>query len=810
MSKFHFLFLFLFILPVTVFGAKIAIIQYEVQDLNKIGVDADRMESFIREAASRGAELVVSPETSFYRYEPWESEGVTMLDLANHYEALKTRYSELALELKISLVIGLREPSGDPDKPVYNTALFIGPDGAILGKQHKVFPSNAEMEWTRAGSDHSVFETAFGRVGMMVCKTARTNWWNSFDKGDNLDLFILIAGDKDAASFDRFSSICLKSSSYGIIANQICGPEEDGRKGNSSWGAPDGSVVNLGGGEAVFYVDLPLPIENLFKPRSGQLVVDPQHPSWLVYNRDENGDGLADPYFMCGPGDPEGFLYRGTRNPDGTRNGDQSELIEKVRVNGGNCLYLMAVRTHGGDAWKDAEQDPVNYPDQKHNPWVGQNPAYGLNTELLDQWELWFTEMDQNGITIYLFIYDDAINVGAQVGWPLDESGELHPGERQFIQDLVNRFEHHHHLVWCIMEEDQEIGAAWQNHISKIAETIRLADDYNHVVATHQLGGNVFFHADDPNIDQFAIQGNWETGNSPDSIHNWLVKAWELGEGRYSLNMAENKVHEYLIQDEDRKGIRRVNWATAMAGAYVMVYYMDIAGTPDAILQDFRRLYQFFESTHINYLVPHDELKHAGTQYVLALPGHSYIAYSAEKSKMLGLQGMKAGLYDICWYDCITGESLQLVDAQITQGANSWKKPSGFGDEVALYVTRTDMQIEEADIHSVKQGANKGDVLIPSSLKASNIPPEAPDKVVSVKQGVPVDIQLTYSDPDGGPGPYHTSILIHPSYGKLSGEGNDQTYTPLKGYTGEDIITWKVNDGLSDSDVATIRLKIEN
>ena len=181
MSRIFIPFLFIFLLPGTASGSKIAIIQYEVQDLNKIGVDADRLESFIREAASQGAELVVTPETSFYRYEPWESEGVTMLDLARHYNDLKDRYAQLAMELRISLVIGLREPSGDTDRPVYNTALFIGPDGNILGKQHKVFPSNAEIKWTRAGSAHSVFETAFGRVGLMICKTARTNWWNSYE-----------------------------------------------------------------------------------------------------------------------------------------------------------------------------------------------------------------------------------------------------------------------------------------------------------------------------------------------------------------------------------------------------------------------------------------------------------------------------------------------------------------------------------------------------------------------------------------------------------------------------------------------------
>ncbi len=351
------IFLFNAVIISSSFAAKIAIVQYEIKDLNEVGTDAERLEAFIREAAARGAELIVTPETGFYRYEPWEQDGVTMLDLASSYDELKSKFSALADELNISLVIGLREPSGDKEKPVFNTALFIGPDGVLLGKQHKVFPSNAEMKWTKAGTTHAVFETAFGRVGMMICKTAKTNWWNSFEKEDDLDLFILIAGDKDASSFDRFSSICVKSNCHGLIANQICGPDtdEEARKGNSSWGYPDGRVEKLGGGEKIFYMELPLPVENSFEPQHGQIMVDPDNPSWLVYNRDENNDGRPDPYFLCGPGDPEGFLYRGTRNPDGTRNGDQEALIEKVRVNGGNCIYLMAVRTHGGDAWKDAE-----------------------------------------------------------------------------------------------------------------------------------------------------------------------------------------------------------------------------------------------------------------------------------------------------------------------------------------------------------------------------------------------------------------------------------------------------------------------
>ena len=112
------------IISSSLFAEKIAIVQYEIQDLNEVGVDAGRLENFIREAAARGADLVVTPETSFYRYEPWEQDGVTMLDLAKHYDDLRSKFSSLAEELNISLVIGLREPSGDEVKPVYNTALF--------------------------------------------------------------------------------------------------------------------------------------------------------------------------------------------------------------------------------------------------------------------------------------------------------------------------------------------------------------------------------------------------------------------------------------------------------------------------------------------------------------------------------------------------------------------------------------------------------------------------------------------------------------------------------------------------------------
>ncbi len=58
--------------------------------------------------------------------------------------------------------------------------------------------------------------------------------------------------------------------------------------------------------------------------------------------------------------------------------------------------------------------------------------------------------------------------------------------ERNFLETLVNRFEHHKNLIWVVAEEHAEEYSPAR--ISNIAEVIR--------------------NADDPNIDQFEIQYN--------------------------------------------------------------------------------------------------------------------------------------------------------------------------------------------------------------------------------------------------------------------------------------------------------------
>ena len=382
-----------------------------------------------------------------------------------------------------------------------------------------------------------------------------------------------------------------------------------------------------------------------------RISVDAENRQWLQRGKQ--------PFFMCGPGDPEGFLYRGALRANGTRDGDQMALIEKLKGTGANCIYLMAVRSHGGDG------------DRTHNPFIDHDPARRLDERVLEQWERWFDAMDEAGIVIYLFIYDDS----ARIWHTGDEVGNE---EKAFLHGLVNRFEHHGNLIWCVAEEYGERLSA--KRVSGIAAEIRSADNFRHPIAVHKNQGLDFSEfAEDENIDQFAIQYNVGTA---EELHAGMVQAFAQAQGRYSLNMSECAGHG------TGKEMRLRNWACAMGGASVMILGMDIAGTRHRDLLDCGFLVSFFESTDFDRMTPRDELAYADTEYVLAHPGESYIAYSPDCREQLGLKGMSAGNYLIRWVDCANHREINQGQIKVDSGNQSWEKPKGLGAEAALYVRR--------------------------------------------------------------------------------------------------------------------------
>ncbi len=117
----------------------------------------------IEKAAKQKADLVVLPETLTYY-----GLGKGYADVSEAVPGPSTDYfGKLAQLHDLYIVAGLIER----DKHlVYNVAVLIGPDGKVAGKYRKVCLPRSEAEGGIApGNDFPVFETRFGKVGMMVC-----------------------------------------------------------------------------------------------------------------------------------------------------------------------------------------------------------------------------------------------------------------------------------------------------------------------------------------------------------------------------------------------------------------------------------------------------------------------------------------------------------------------------------------------------------------------------------------------------------------------------------------------------------------
>lgn len=127
---------------------------------------AEKREQFaplIEQAAEQKADLVVLPETLTYF-----GTGLKFADCAEPIPGPSTDYfGELARRHNLYIVAGLLERD---QHLVYNVAALIGPDGKLLGKYRKVTLPRGEIEGgITPGTEYPVFETRFGKVGMMVC-----------------------------------------------------------------------------------------------------------------------------------------------------------------------------------------------------------------------------------------------------------------------------------------------------------------------------------------------------------------------------------------------------------------------------------------------------------------------------------------------------------------------------------------------------------------------------------------------------------------------------------------------------------------
>lgn len=102
--------------------------------------------------------------------------------------------------------------------------------------------------------------------------------------------------------------------------------------------------------------------------------------------------------------------------------------------------------------------------------------------------------------------------------------------------------------------------------------------------------------------------------------------------------------------------------------------------------------------------------------------------------------------------------------------------------------------------------ANSNVAVVTITITPVNDPPTANPQAITVSEDSNVGISLMALDVDGDSLTF--SIVTQPAHGVLSGALPNPIYTPNLNYDGPDSFTFKVNDGLVDSNIATVDITV--
>jgi predicted amidohydrolase len=138
-------------------------------------------ESLVRRAAADGAQFVATPENTGF-LGPHDEK----VRLAQSLDGpVCARFSSLARELSIHLLLGSFNETSDEPGRCFNTSVLFGPNGGRLGAYRKIHlfhvdlsPETrfSESDTTRAGDEVVVVPTELATVGMSICFDLRFSW----------------------------------------------------------------------------------------------------------------------------------------------------------------------------------------------------------------------------------------------------------------------------------------------------------------------------------------------------------------------------------------------------------------------------------------------------------------------------------------------------------------------------------------------------------------------------------------------------------------------------------------------------------
>jgi nitrilase len=284
----------------------------------------DKTAELLAKAAAEGASLAVLPEGFIPGYPDWVWRTTPWDD--HHWfsrwqdQAVVVpgpdveRLGEGARAAGIYAVIGVneREPHGST---IYNSILYFGPDGRLLGKHRKLMPTGGErLVWGYGdGSTLAVIETPFGRVGGLICWENYMPLARAALYAKGIDIWVAPTWDNSDTWVSTLRHIAKEGRQFVIgvapfmrgsdVPDTIKGRDEMYKgdedflsQGNATIVDPEGNIVAgpLIGSEGIVYADIDVafaqasrrkfdPVGHYSRPDVFKLTVDARATSSVVF-----------------------------------------------------------------------------------------------------------------------------------------------------------------------------------------------------------------------------------------------------------------------------------------------------------------------------------------------------------------------------------------------------------------------------------------------------------------------------------------------------------------------------------------------
>lgn len=221
----------------------------------------DRVQALSRDAAARGAQLVLFPEAFVSAYPRGLTFGTVVGSRTPEGREWYRRYwdssidvpgphaerlGDIARECALHLVIGVIEREGGT---LYCSVLFFAPDGTLLGSHRKLMPTAAErLVWGQGdGSTMQAHRTAIGTLGAAICWENYMPMYRMALYGQQVQLYLAPTADSRDSWIASMRHIAMEGRCFVLSANQFARRRDYPADYPLDPPVPDDAIVTRGG-----------------------------------------------------------------------------------------------------------------------------------------------------------------------------------------------------------------------------------------------------------------------------------------------------------------------------------------------------------------------------------------------------------------------------------------------------------------------------------------------------------------------------------------------------------------------------------